>query len=81
MDPITSHLDHAQRKARRSRLDHAIGGSAMRVPAAMRAVGREIFADGAISKKHKELTALALAVATGAFGMAKGLLPGTRPRR
>jgi alkylhydroperoxidase/carboxymuconolactone decarboxylase family protein YurZ len=67
MDPITPHLDATQRKARRTHLDHAIGGSPMRVPGAMRALGREVFAGGALSKKHKELTALALAVATNCW--------------
>jgi len=67
MDPITPHLGRAERKARRATLDQQIAGSPMRVPAAMRAAGREVFADGAISKKHKELTALALAVATNCW--------------
>jgi len=67
MDPITPHLDATQRKARRTHLDHAIGGSPMRVPGAIRALGREVFADGAISKKHKELTALAVAVSQNCF--------------
>jgi hypothetical protein len=67
MDPITPHLDHGQRQARRQRLDTLIGQSAMKVPGAMRTLGRQVFADGAISKKHKELTALALAVANNCW--------------
>jgi alkylhydroperoxidase/carboxymuconolactone decarboxylase family protein YurZ len=67
MDPIAPHLDHGQRKARRARLDGLIGASAMRVPGTMRALGREVFADGAVSRKHKELTALAVAVATNCW--------------
>jgi len=39
----------------------------MRVSKAMRAVAKEVFADGALSKKHKELTALAVAVATNCW--------------
>ena len=67
MDPLTPHLNRTERKARRTHLDHLIGSSSMRVPAAMRGVAKEVFADGAISKKHKELTALALAVATNCW--------------
>ena len=39
----------------------------MRVPGAMREVSRGVFGDGAISKKHKELTALTVAVATNCW--------------
>jgi hypothetical protein len=67
MDPITPHLSRAERKSRRASLDQQIAGSPMRVPAAMRGVSREVFADGAISKKHKELTALTVAVATNCW--------------
>lgn len=67
MDPITPHLDPAQRQARRQRLDALIATSGMKAPAAMRAAGSAIFADGAISRKHKELTALAVAVATNCW--------------
>jgi alkylhydroperoxidase/carboxymuconolactone decarboxylase family protein YurZ len=67
MDPITPHLDSAQRQARRQRLDALITASGMKVAAAMRETGRAVFADGAISRKHKELTALAVAVATNCW--------------
>lgn len=67
MNPITPHLGPAERKARRGHLDQHIGHSAMRVPAAMRAVAREVFGNGALSKKHKELTALAVAVSQNCF--------------
>ena len=67
MDPITPHLGPAERKARRTHLDQQIGHSAMRVPAAMRAVAGEVFGDGALSKKHKELTALTVAVVTNCW--------------
>jgi alkylhydroperoxidase/carboxymuconolactone decarboxylase family protein YurZ len=67
MDPLTPHLDHAGRKARRSHLDGLIARTPMKVARSMKALGREVFADGALSKKHKELTALALAVATNCW--------------
>jgi alkylhydroperoxidase/carboxymuconolactone decarboxylase family protein YurZ len=67
MNPITPHLDHGQRQARRQHLDGLIGESPMRVPGAMKALGREIFAAGAVPKKHKELTALAIAVANNCW--------------
>jgi alkylhydroperoxidase/carboxymuconolactone decarboxylase family protein YurZ len=67
MDPITPHLSRAERKTRRTSLDQQIAASPMRVPPAMRSVSRQVFGDGAISKKHKELTALAVAVATNCW--------------
>ena len=67
MNPITPHLDHEQRQARRQHLDGLIAESPMRVPGAMKALGREIFTGGAVSKKHKELTALAIAVANNCW--------------
>jgi alkylhydroperoxidase/carboxymuconolactone decarboxylase family protein YurZ len=38
-----------------------------RIYKAQRAAGQELFADGALSKKTKELMALAVAVATNCF--------------
>ncbi|MGH7268412.1 MAG: carboxymuconolactone decarboxylase family protein [Candidatus Rokuibacteriota bacterium] len=67
MDPITPHLDHAGRQARRTRLDGLIAASPMKMFSALRETGQRVFADGAISKKHKELTALALAVANNCW--------------
>jgi alkylhydroperoxidase/carboxymuconolactone decarboxylase family protein YurZ len=67
MDPITPHLDHTGRQARRTHLDGLIARSPMKVARSMKTLGREVFADGALSKKHKELTALALAVATNCW--------------
>ncbi len=67
MDPITPHLDHGQRRARRQQLDGLIQQSGMAVPGALRSLGRQVFGDGALSKKHKELTALAVAVATNCW--------------
>ena len=63
MNPITPHLTHAGRQARLEHLDGLIREAGMKVPPAMKALGREIFADGALSKTQKELTALAVAVA------------------
>jgi alkylhydroperoxidase/carboxymuconolactone decarboxylase family protein YurZ len=67
MDPITPHLDRDGRRARRHHLDDLIARSPMKVARTMKALGREVFADGALSKKHKELTALAVAVATNCW--------------
>ncbi|MBI3454292.1 MAG: hypothetical protein HY002_00700 [Candidatus Rokubacteria bacterium] len=63
MNPITPHLTHAERQARREHLDGLIRDAGMKVPPAMQALGREVFADGALRTKQKELTALAVAVA------------------
>jgi hypothetical protein len=67
MDPITPHLDHAQRHERRKHLDGLIRASSMKTYPVLSDLGRQVFADGAISKKHKELTALALAVANNCW--------------
>jgi len=67
MDPITPHLGHGERTARRQRLDGLIAGSPMKVQRVMRELGRQVFADGAIPRKHKELTALAIAVANNCW--------------
>jgi alkylhydroperoxidase/carboxymuconolactone decarboxylase family protein YurZ len=67
MDPITPHLSRTERAARRAHLDGHIGHSSMRVPGAMKTLGRQVFGDGALSKKHKELTALTVAVATNCW--------------
>jgi alkylhydroperoxidase/carboxymuconolactone decarboxylase family protein YurZ len=67
MDPLTPHLDHPARQARRQHLDELIRDSGSKVAPAMKALGREIFTAGALSKKHKELTALAIAVANNCW--------------
>jgi alkylhydroperoxidase/carboxymuconolactone decarboxylase family protein YurZ len=67
MNPIDPHASLADRKARRQRLDALIQASPMKVAGTMRGLGRQVFADGALSKKHKELTALAIAVATNCW--------------
>lgn len=51
----------------RKRLNGLIAKSPMKVPAAVGEVGKRVFADGALSKKHKELTALAVAVVQNCF--------------
>ena len=51
----------------RKRLNGLIAKSPMQVPAAVGEVGRRVFADGALSKKHKELTALSVAVVQNCF--------------
>ncbi|MBI2543903.1 MAG: carboxymuconolactone decarboxylase family protein [Candidatus Rokubacteria bacterium] len=39
----------------------------MKVFGAFRELGKKVFADGALSKKHKELTALAVAISQNCF--------------
>jgi alkylhydroperoxidase/carboxymuconolactone decarboxylase family protein YurZ len=41
--------------------------SSMKVYAAFGDLGQRVYADGALSKKHKELTALAVAVSQNCF--------------
>jgi alkylhydroperoxidase/carboxymuconolactone decarboxylase family protein YurZ len=59
------HLHEKNRE--RKRLNGLIAKSAMQVPAAVGEVGKRVFADGTLSKKHKELTALAVAVVQNCF--------------
>jgi len=56
-----------EKNQERKRLNGLIATSAMQVPAAVGEVGKRVFADGAPSKKHKELTALAVAVVQNCF--------------
>ena len=51
----------------RKRLNGLIANSTMKVPTAVGEVGKLVFADGALSKRHKELTALAVAVVQNCF--------------
>jgi hypothetical protein len=67
MNPIDPHASPRERKARRQHLDGLIQASPMKVARGLRELGRQVFADGAVSKKHKELTALAVAVATNCW--------------
>ena len=56
-----------EKNVERKRLNGLVARSAMLVPGAFGEVGRRVFADGALSKKHKELTALAVAVSQNCF--------------
>ena len=56
-----------ERNKEKKRLNGLILRSPMKVYAAFREVGYRVFADGALSKKHKELTALAVAVSQNCF--------------
>ncbi|HEV8308233.1 MAG TPA: carboxymuconolactone decarboxylase family protein [Methylomirabilota bacterium] len=67
MDPLTPHLTHAERGARRHHLNGLILASPMKTYRAMTELGREVFADGALPKKQKELIALAVAVAANCW--------------
>ena len=55
------------RQADKKRINGLVAKSAMLVPGAFGELGRRVFADGAISKKHKELTALTVAVANNCW--------------
>ena len=56
-----------EKNAERKRLGGLVAKSTMRVPAAFSEVGKHVFADGTLSKKHKELTALAVAISQNCF--------------
>lgn len=56
-----------ERIADKKRLNGLIMKSPMTVFAAFGDLGTRVFADGALSKKHKELTALAVAVSQNCF--------------
>lgn len=61
-------MEHLHEKTqRRRRLDGQIVKSPMKVFGAFREVGKQVFADGALSKKQKELTALAVAISQNCF--------------
>jgi len=51
-----------ERNTEKKRLNGVMLKSPMRVFRAFGDLGKQVFADGALSKKHKELTALAVAV-------------------
>ncbi len=57
----------SMRMARKKRLNGLVQMSAMRVPPAFRDLGEAVFQDGALSKKHKELMALAVAISQNCF--------------
>ena len=56
-----------ERKAERKRLGGRMARAPRRGEKALRDLGGHVYADGAISKKHKELTALAVAVSQNCF--------------
>ncbi len=56
-----------EKNAERKRTNGLIAKSAMKVPSGFAELGKRVYADGALSKKHKELTALAVAVSQNCF--------------
>jgi len=56
-----------ERNLEKTRLNGLMLASSMKVYTAFGEVGKRVFADGALSKKHKELTALAVAVSQNCF--------------
>ncbi|MBI1963152.1 MAG: carboxymuconolactone decarboxylase family protein [Candidatus Rokubacteria bacterium] len=56
-----------ERNAEKKRLSGLMLQSPMKVFAVFGELGRKVFADGALSKKQKELTALAVAVSQNCF--------------
>ena len=56
-----------ERNAEKKRLNGLMLKSSMKVYAAFGDLGHRVYADGAIPKKHKELTALAVAVSQNCF--------------
>lgn len=56
-----------ERQAERKRLNGLMLKSPMKVYAVFGDLGRRVFAEGALSRKHKELTALAVAVSQNCF--------------
>ena len=56
-----------ERSAERRRLNGLMHKAPLKAYPAFADLGRKIFAEGALSKKHKELTALAVAVAKNCF--------------
>jgi alkylhydroperoxidase/carboxymuconolactone decarboxylase family protein YurZ len=56
-----------ERAAEKKRLNALMLKSPMKVYASFGELGRRVFADGALSKKHKELMALAVAVSQNCF--------------
>ncbi|MBI3031070.1 MAG: carboxymuconolactone decarboxylase family protein [Candidatus Rokubacteria bacterium] len=55
------------KKAEKRRIDGLALKSPMKVFGAFKDLGKQVFADGALSKKQKELTALAVAVSQNCF--------------
>ena len=55
------------KKAEKKRIDGLALKSPMKVFGAFKDLGNKVFADGALSKKQKELTALAVAISQNCF--------------
>lgn len=56
-----------ERNAERTRLNGLMARFPVKVYRAFGDLGKQVYADGALSKKHKELTALAVAVSQNCF--------------
>jgi alkylhydroperoxidase/carboxymuconolactone decarboxylase family protein YurZ len=56
-----------ERNAEKKRLNGLMLKSSMKVYRVFGELGQQVYADGALSKKHKELTALAVAVSQNCF--------------
>ena len=56
-----------EKKAEKKRVDALVLKSPLKVFGAFRDLGKKVFADGALPKKQKELTALAVAVSQNCF--------------
>jgi len=56
-----------ERNREKKRLGTLMLKSPMKVYAAFGELGKKVYSDGALSKKHKELTALAVAVSQNCF--------------
>jgi alkylhydroperoxidase/carboxymuconolactone decarboxylase family protein YurZ len=55
------------KKAEKKRIDGLALKSPMKIFGAFKDLGKKVFADGALPKKQKELTALAVAVSQNCF--------------
>ncbi len=56
-----------EKNQERKRLNGLIAKSPMQVPATVGELAKRVFSEGALSKKHKELTALSVAVVQNCF--------------
>ncbi|MCL6640639.1 MAG: carboxymuconolactone decarboxylase family protein [Candidatus Rokubacteria bacterium] len=61
------HAHIHDRKQEKKRLNARMLASPLKVYRAFGELGQRVFADGALSRKHKELTALAVAVSQNCF--------------
>lgn len=55
------------KNAEKRRLNELVSKSPMKVFEVFGELGKRVYADGALSKKHKELTALAVAISQNCF--------------